>query len=319
MPEADALVRHLELAAHLAEHVQERDHLRLGRALDEDVAVRGKRGGRPGRGLDTVGQRRVRVALQLLDAFNAEGAVHVHGNNRAHLLQHAYQIHDLRLGGRARQFGLALGQHGRQQRLLGGAHRRVGQVDLRSMQAVGRGDVDAVLVLLVHRGAQLAQRLQMEVDRAPADRAAAQCRNERLAQTVHERAGEQDRDARGARQRVHVSHIGQLNMRGIDSHNALFAVHIHVHAMQAQQIGHHMYVTDLRHVLQHRLARRQQRGDHRFAHEVLRAAHLNRASQRLAAFNMQHVIRVLSHATLLNQSRFKNATVQFAISHVPTP
>ena len=108
-------------------------------------------------------------------------------------------------------------------------------------------------------------------------------------------------------------------MRGIDSHNALFAVHIHVHAMQAQQIGHHMYVTDLRHVLQHRLARRQQRGDHRLAHEVLRAAHLNRASQRLAAFNMQHVIRVLSHATLLNQSRFKNATVQFAISHVPTP
>ena len=114
MPETNTLVRHLEFAAHLAEHVEERDHLRLGGTLDENVTVRGERGGRPGRGLDTVGQRRVRVALQLLDAFNAEGAVHVHGNNRAHLLQHAHQIHDLGLGGRARQFGLALGQHGRQ-------------------------------------------------------------------------------------------------------------------------------------------------------------------------------------------------------------
>ena len=114
MPETNALVRHLEFAAHLAEHVEERDHLRLGGTLDENVTVRGERGGRPGRRLDAIRQRRVRVPLQFLDTLDAEGAINVHRNDCAHLLQHAHQIHDLRLSGRARQFGLALGQHGRQ-------------------------------------------------------------------------------------------------------------------------------------------------------------------------------------------------------------
>ena len=114
MPETNALIGHFELAAHLAEHVEERNHLRLGGTLDENVTVRGERGGRPGRGLDTVGQRRVRVPLQFLDTLDAEGAINVHRNDCTHLLQHAHQIHDLRLSGRARQFGLALGQHGRQ-------------------------------------------------------------------------------------------------------------------------------------------------------------------------------------------------------------
>ena len=114
MPETNALVRHLEFAAHLAEHVEERDHLRLGGTLDENVTVRGERGGRPGRRLDAIRQRRVRVPLQFLDTLDAEGAINVHRNDCTHLLQHAHQIHDLRLSGRARQFGLALGQHGRQ-------------------------------------------------------------------------------------------------------------------------------------------------------------------------------------------------------------
>ena len=76
--------------------------------------MRGERGGRPGRRLDAIRQRRVRVPLQFLDTLDAEGAINVHRNDCTHLLQHAHQIHDLRLSGRARQFGLALGQHGRQ-------------------------------------------------------------------------------------------------------------------------------------------------------------------------------------------------------------
>ena len=78
------------------------------------VTSRGERGGRPGRRLDAIRQRRVRVPLQFLDTLDAEGAINVHRNDCTHLLQHAHQIHDLRLSGRARQFGLALGQHGRQ-------------------------------------------------------------------------------------------------------------------------------------------------------------------------------------------------------------
>jgi len=80
-----------------------------------------------------------------------------------------------------------------------------------------------------------------------------------------------------------------------------------------------MHIANLRHILQHRLARRQQCGDHGLAHEVLCATHLDRAIQRLTALDMQHVIRILSHATLLYTSNSKNAIVQFAITHVLTP
>ena len=31
---------------------------------------------------------------------------------------------------------------------------------------------------------------------------------------------------------IHVGHIGQLHTRGVDGHNAVRTVHIHVHAVQ---------------------------------------------------------------------------------------
>lgn len=179
--------------------------------------------------------------------------------------------------------------------------------------------MDAVLMFLIHGGAELAQGLQVEVNRTAADCAAAEGRDERLTQTVHQRAREQNRNAGGAGQRIHVGHVGQLYMAGVDGHDALLAVHVHIHAVQSQQIGDHMHIANLRHILQHRLARRQQCGDHGLAHEVLCATHLDRAIQRLTALDMQHVIRILSHATLLYTSNSKNAIVQFAITHVLTP
>ena len=300
MPESDALVGDVEFAADLAEHVQEGHHFRLGGALDEDVAMGGERGGRPGGGLDAVGQRRVRVALELLDAFDAERAVHVHGDDGAHLLQHAHQIHDLRFDGGAGKLGLAFGEHGGEQRLLGGAHGRVRQVDLRAMQTVRSGDVNAVLVFLVDVRAELAQGFQMEVNRTTADVAAAERRNERLAQTVQQRAGEQNRNAGRAGQRVHVGHVGELHVGGVDRHHAVRAVHGHVHAVQAQQVGHHVHVADFRNVLQHGCARGQQCGDHGLAYEVLRATHLDGAVQRLAAFDVQNVVLIVRHAQPLS-------------------
>ena len=257
--------------------------------------MRGERCRSPARRLNAVGERGVRVALELLDAFDAECAVHIHRDDRAHLLQHGHQIHDLGFGGGAGKLGLAVGQHGREQRLLGGADGRVRQMDLRAVQAVGGGDVDAVLMLLVHVRAELAQRLQVEVDRAAADVAAAERGDERLAQTVQQRSGEQDRDTARAGERVHVGHVGELHVLRVDRHNAVVAVHVHVHAMQAQQVGDHVHVADLGHVLQHRRAGRQQRRHHGLAHEVLGAAHLDGAVERLAAHNMQHVICCFDH------------------------
>ena len=168
-------------------------------------------------------------------------------------------------------------------------------MDLRAVQAVRSGDVNAVLVLLVDRGTQLAQRFQMEINRTAADRATSQRRDERLAETMHQRAGEQDRNARRAGQRVDIRHIGELHMRRVDVDDAVGAIHLHIHAMQAQQIGHHMHIANLGHVLQHRFAGGEQRRDHRLAHEVLRATHLDRAVQRFAADHMQDIVLRFRH------------------------
>ena len=60
---------------------------------------------------------------------------------------------------------------------------------IRAMQTVRSGDVNAVLVFIVDVRAEFAQGFQMEVNRTTADIATAESRNERLAQTVQQRAG----------------------------------------------------------------------------------------------------------------------------------
>jgi len=168
------------------------------------------------------------------------------------------------------------------------------------MQAVRRGDMNAVLMFLIDVGAQLAQRFQMEIDRTTADIAPAESRNERLAQAMQQRAGEQDRNARRAGQRIHVGHISKLHIRGIDRDHAVIAVHRNVHAMQTQQVGDHVHVANLRNILQHGRARGEQRRHHGLAHEVLRATHLDGAVQRLATFDVQNVVVIVRHAQPLS-------------------
>ena len=255
MPETNAVIGNVELTTNLAEHVQERHHFRLRSTLDENVTMRSQCRGSPRSSLDAVSQRSVRVTLQFLHALDAERTIHIHRNNRAHLLQHAHQIHDFRFGGSAGKLRLAFRKHCGKQRLLGSTHRRVRQMNLRAMQAVRRGDVNAVLMFLIDVSTQLAQRFQMEIDRTTADIASTESRNERLAQTVQQRTGEQDRNARRAGQRIHVGHISKLHIRGIDCDHAVIAIHRNVHAMQTQQVGDHVHVANLRNILQHGRAR----------------------------------------------------------------
>ena len=160
--------------------------------------------------------------------------------------------------------------------------------------------MNAVLMLLVHVRTQLAQGLQMEINRTAANVASAERRNERFAQAVQQRTGEQDRNAGGSGKGIHIGHVSKLHLGGVDGHNALGTIHIHIHAMQTEQVGHHMYVTNLRHVLQHGFARSEQCGHHGLAHEVLRAAYLNGAVQRLAAYDVQNVVLVFRHVLPLS-------------------
>ena len=80
--------------------------------------------------------------------------------------------------------------------------------------------MNAVLMFLIDVGTQLAQRFQVEINRTTANIASAESRNERLTQTVQQRAGEQNRNTRRTRQRIHVGHIGKLHIRGVDRDHA---------------------------------------------------------------------------------------------------
>ena len=208
-------------AADLAEDVEEGHHLGLARAADEDVAVGRERGGGPARGLVAVEQRAVRVALEPLDALDADDAVGVDRDDRTHLLQDVDEIHDLGLDGGVLELGDALGAHGGEQHLLGRSDARVRQLDLGALEAVRGRHADAARQLL-DDGAELAQHVEVEVDRAVADAAAAEVGDEGLAETVQQRAAEQDRDAARAGVRVDVGEVRALDVGRVEDELALF-------------------------------------------------------------------------------------------------
>ena len=90
-----------------------------------------------------------------------------------------------------------------------------GSLDLAAAQPLRGLQVLAVRALLDGR-AELAQHVEVEVDRPAADVAAAQARDERVAEPVQQRAAEQDRDPRGARVRVDVGDVGALHVRRVE-------------------------------------------------------------------------------------------------------
>ena len=145
------------------------------------------------------------------------------------------------------QLGDALGADGREQHLLGGADARVRQLELRAVQPVGGGQVHA-LGRLVDDGPELAQRLDVEVDRARADVAAAQVRDERVPEPVQQRPAEQDRDPRRAGVHVDLITAGALHVRGVHDQLAVVGAVGHLHAVQLEQPAHDLHVADARHV-----------------------------------------------------------------------
>ena len=288
--EADAVVVDLERAADLAEDVEEGQHLGLAGPAHVDVAVGGERGGGPARGLVAVEQRGVAVADQLVDALDADHAVGVDRDDRAHLLQDVDQVHDLGLDRRALELGNALRADRGEQHLLGRADARVRQLQLGAMQALGGRHPDAARELVDH-GAELAQHLEVVVDRAVADAAAAEVGDERLAQAVQQRPAEQDRDAAGAGVRVDVGHVRRLDRAGVEQELALLRAVGDLDAVDLEEAADDPDIADVRDVPQHARALAQDGGDHRLGDEVLGSAHLDAALERDAAVDRDAVGR----------------------------
>ncbi len=309
VPEADALVVHLEVAADLPEGVEEGHHLQLAGAADVDVALGGQRGAGPGGGLQPVRQRPVVVAAQLVDTGDENGAVSAQGDDRAHLLQHADQVDDLRLDGRVAQLGDALGEDGGEQHLLGRADRGVGQLDPGAAQPL-LGDQVGALRVLLDGGTELAQHLEVEVDRTAADVAAAQARDEGVAEAVQQRAAEEDRDARGAGVRVDVGDVGALHVRGVEDQLAVLVAGAHGHAVELQQAADHLDVADVRDVAQSAGALAEQGRDHGLGDQVLRTADADLAFERVSAVDQQDVVGHRSRNPGCQRSGAGSATSQ---------
>ena len=286
MPEADRVVQHVELAADLAEHVEERGHLRLVRAAHDDVPAGGKGRGGPRGGLDPVGQSRVREAPEPRDALDPDDPVGVDRDDRAHLLQDVDQVHDLGLDRGVRQLGDPVGPHSCEQELLGRPDARVRQAHLGADQAVRRAQRDALLEL-VHLGAELPQDVEVVVDRPVADPAATEVGDEGLAQAVQQRAAEQDRDPARPGVRVDVGHVGVLDVARVEGERAVVGTDLD--AVQLEELGDHGDVPDLRDVAQHARGVTEQGGDHRLGDEVLRSPHGDLAVQRDTAVDLEDV------------------------------
>jgi hypothetical protein len=290
MAEPDALVPDVELAADLPEHVQERHHLLLPGAEDGDVALGRQRGAGPGGGLDPVRHRPVGESAQPVDTFDPDHPVGVDADDRAHLLQHRDQVHDLGLDRRVAQLGHALGPDRGQQHLLGAAHARVGQLQLHALQPVRRANRDAVRFLLDDR-AELAQHVEVVIDRPVADPAAAEIRDERLTQAVQQRPAEQDRDPAGTGVRVDVGDVGMVDIARVQAQFTLGPGHVvHHHAVQLQQASDDDHVPDPGNVVQNTGFVPEQGRDHRLGDEVLGAANLQAADERGAAMDREYVV-----------------------------
>ena len=218
-----------------------------------------------------------------------DGAVGVHRDDGAHLLQDIDQVHDLGLDSGPPQLGQPTGAHGGEQGLLGSADRRIGQLDDGAIEAVGRGQPDALL-LLVDGGAELAQDLQVEVDGPVANAAPAQVRDEGLPQAVQERAAEEDRDPGGAGVRVDIGHVRGLDLGGVQLEDTLALIVVDAHTVQAQQSRDHVDVANERDVAQHRGGRSQQGRHHRLGDQILGPADGDLTSQRATALDLEQTV-----------------------------
>ena len=129
------------------------------------------------------------------------------------------------------------------------------------------------LGLLLDDGAELAQRLEVEVDRAAADVAAAEVGDERVAEPVQQRPAEQDRDPAGAG--VHVDLVGAGASTLVGSKTSSPASSPSVTRTPCSPSSPRTISTSrMAGTSYSRLGRvAEQRGDHRLRDQVLGAAH----------------------------------------------
>ena len=110
-------------------------------------------------------------AAKFSDPCDTNGSVWFYRNDCAHLLQHGNEVENLGFDCRIRQFGVAFGEHRREEELFGSADTGEGEFYTCAAHAI---DVQLDDVLAVHiASAKGPQHIEMEIDRAWSDRTTA--------------------------------------------------------------------------------------------------------------------------------------------------
>ncbi len=201
----------------------------------------------------------------------------------AHLDQQVGQVGHLRLARGVLEHGLAVGQRGGHQQVLGAGHGDHVGHHARALQALGAGMDKAVLN--ADLGAHGLQALDVLVDRARANGAAAGQRHTRLAEARYQRAQHQDRGAHGLDQ--FVGGLWRVDVGAVERHARAILLGLHAHL--AQQLERGAHVLQPGNVVERDGVRAKQPGAQDRQRGVLGAGYADLASQRAIALDLEFV------------------------------
>jgi hypothetical protein len=227
-------------------------------------------------------------AFELGDALDGQRVRADAVDARAHLGQALREVADFRLHRGVLQHGLALGQHGRHQHIMGRADRHLGKIDARAGQPLGRLR-DHIAAVELQLGAELLQAHQVQIDRPRADRAAAGQRHRRLAMAGQQRPEHPKAGPHPPHQIIRSAAVDDIaggEMEGLAHDVAVMralAVHRAVDAMIAQDARQHRDVGEVGHVLQREAFGGEEARDHQRERRIFRAADGNDTVERIAA------------------------------------
>ena len=207
----DAVLVAFDLDSDIAQRMQRGAHVARFRPLEPHFAAGDRRRAGIGARLDPVGHHPVGRAVQLADPVDRQFGRADPFDLRAHRGEQIAQIDDLGLARGVDQPAGALAQHRRHQCILGRADRHDGEVEFAAGQpAVGRAGFHIALRQFDMR-AEGFEHLEMQVDRAVADRAATGQRHGRLAGARQQRTEHEDRSAHLAHQIVGRDRTGDAH------------------------------------------------------------------------------------------------------------
>ena len=140
---------------------------------------------------------------------------------------------------------------------------------------------------LIDTSTEVAQHVEVIVDRARPDAATTQIGDHSLAEAVQKRAAEEDRDARASRVSVDVGHVRALDIRRVHAEGSRFRIALDFYAVHAKKLAHNPHVADVRDTREEAFGLTEKRGNHGLRDQVLCTANGDLTLERLPAAHIE--------------------------------